>query len=346
MKELICIQEDITDERLNEILARSFRENYKKTIISCFFLYGNSFGLNRSTIGIKCFSYISRHYPQLFIKIYHLIPIYGKWNDLLCIDEPSIYHYIDTLIQIQLYKETLSMMKGEPISRFSFQMYYCIVNPDRLDVLLKHLELTHDDYYNKLTLLLKYKNYKEEYKNLFSYKTLKWNKFITSNFDCYVFCEVLNNFNFDTMIDYGLQLISHQKKNNLQNTINEMYKPYSVDLNSVIQSLMYNNYLPSFIVIITDAPFQQMTELEYIIMKNFSLKYPTIIYWDCSITTKNFFIQSDFIFLSGDLFDLLKMILSIKDFKNISNIGFMYKNIHKKILEHSFFEGIYHSLII
>ena len=68
------------------LLRNACIENLEKTIILCFYIRDRSeYGLGERQLGKWAFQWLFLNYPNQFMKIFHLIPNYGRWDDIYCL---------------------------------------------------------------------------------------------------------------------------------------------------------------------------------------------------------------------------------------------------------------------
>ena len=114
----------ITDDQLFKYLKKASEEDIIDTFIICFNVRDARGGKGEREIGKKMLTWLFLNSPGKFEKIFHLIPEYGRWDDLLCLFpgilkdnlDYSIQKKIINLFSTQLKKDKLLMLEGKPIS--------------------------------------------------------------------------------------------------------------------------------------------------------------------------------------------------------------------------------------
>lgn len=161
--ELMYFQDirSIPSEKLYTLIQRAMDINMIETIIVIFFIRSVHMGRGERKIGRVCFNFLANTYPKMFLTFFHLIPRYGRWDDLLYITNPYIIFFIDLFIKIQLEQDFLNMTLGKKISlcakwmpteNHSFHKY----NPHRFGILLSNLKMSRKEYRKLLSVLRKY----------------------------------------------------------------------------------------------------------------------------------------------------------------------------------------------
>jgi hypothetical protein len=110
------ISRNIPTERLYQILSHNSIDDLFSTITDCFYIRDYRNGRGERMLGRKCFTWMSLVYPNIFIKLIPLIPEYGRWDDLLYIENASVQKYIFDFIRSQLSQDYFNMTIGNKIS--------------------------------------------------------------------------------------------------------------------------------------------------------------------------------------------------------------------------------------
>ena len=73
----------IKDDKLFKYLEKASEEDIIDTFIICFNVRDPRGGKGERDIGRKMFTWLFLNKPEKFEKVFHLIPEYGRWDDLL-----------------------------------------------------------------------------------------------------------------------------------------------------------------------------------------------------------------------------------------------------------------------
>lgn len=99
-----------------DLLTRSSELDLIDTITSCFFIRDPRKGRGERDLGRLCFNWIADIHPTLFLKVFHLIPNYGRWDDLLYIQNSKIVPYVLKFLALQIDRDWMNMSIGLPIT--------------------------------------------------------------------------------------------------------------------------------------------------------------------------------------------------------------------------------------
>lgn len=109
--------------KVEEHLSKTCNESLIDAFILAFYTRDCRGGKGERDIGIKLFTYLYNNYPDMFMKIVHKIPEYGRWDDLHNFFPTNnsntnniCQEYVLDIYCKQLVKDYNSMMKGESIS--------------------------------------------------------------------------------------------------------------------------------------------------------------------------------------------------------------------------------------
>lgn len=105
-------QNDVVD--LNDILTACSSQNLTETIIAIFHLRDCRGGKGFRRIGIGCFVWLENNHPAEFRKVMHLIPEYGRWDDL-----SVFFGHCPEVVQMywnQLETDLQNMKTNNPVS--------------------------------------------------------------------------------------------------------------------------------------------------------------------------------------------------------------------------------------
>lgn len=156
---LVCSrQKTVNRLELVMYLDMSAQNDLLSTISICFFIRDCRNGLGKRKVGRWCFNWIATRHPTLFIKLISYIPVYGRWDDLLAIENTLFESIIFQYISLQLQRDTWNMITGDSISYCakwlpsegkSFSKSY----PEKFQRLLKTLKKTPREYRKYLKTL-------------------------------------------------------------------------------------------------------------------------------------------------------------------------------------------------
>jgi len=104
----------ISDEYLIEYINKALIEDVNDTFLLAFNSRDPRGGKGERTIGRKMFEYLWLNQPEKFKKVAHLIPEYGRWDDLLSFFPKE--DYIVSLFCEKLKEDKQLMNEGKPIS--------------------------------------------------------------------------------------------------------------------------------------------------------------------------------------------------------------------------------------
>ena len=113
-----------SDDSLFQYLEKSSKEDIIDTIILCFNIRDCRGGKGEREIGKKIFIWLFFNKISLFSKIFHLLPEYGRWDDLLIIlvqnystkEQEEVQKEILLLYINQLKEDKSDMLEGKPIT--------------------------------------------------------------------------------------------------------------------------------------------------------------------------------------------------------------------------------------
>lgn len=158
------------DEQLVEYLKTSASENLIDTIILAFNIRDCRGGKGERDIGRKLLAWIANKYPDKFESILHLVPEYGRWDDLLHLipEVPQITRIsILDLYKNQLKSDTENMIFGKSVSLCA---KWCPTEGSALDkkgnivdMLCKHMGIKKRQYRKKISPLRWYLNVVERF---------------------------------------------------------------------------------------------------------------------------------------------------------------------------------------
>ena len=103
---------------LENKMKKASEENLIDAIVLAFNARDCRGGKGEREIGRKLFRWLMEKYPVHFRKVLHLIPEYGRWDDLLFLlrDPWSDREHILEFLSSQLKKDKALMLEGKPIS--------------------------------------------------------------------------------------------------------------------------------------------------------------------------------------------------------------------------------------
>lgn len=111
----------IGKERFFSYLEEAAKESLADTIVLIFHLRDCRGGKGERALGRLAFTWLSEHYPEEFRKVVHLIPNYGRYDDLLTffpqgLDGTDFSNFAVTLFAKQLQQDLECMQQGKPCS--------------------------------------------------------------------------------------------------------------------------------------------------------------------------------------------------------------------------------------
>jgi hypothetical protein len=155
------IPRNIDKRRLYTILNKNSETDIQDTITDCFFVRDHKNGRGERDIGRLCFNWIADYHPLIFLRVIQYIPIYGRWDDLLYIDNDMLLSFIYDFLTNQLNRDYFNMTIGLPISTCakwlpsegkSFARHY----KSQFEQLLKKTKLSNKEYRQRISTMRKY----------------------------------------------------------------------------------------------------------------------------------------------------------------------------------------------
>lgn len=104
----------ISDEQLQKYIHKALGEDVNDTFILAFNSRDPRGGKGERTIGRKMLQYLFENQPEKFRRVVHLIPEYGRWDDLLQFFPKS--DFVLSLFCEKLKEDKQLMLEGKPIS--------------------------------------------------------------------------------------------------------------------------------------------------------------------------------------------------------------------------------------
>jgi hypothetical protein len=101
-----------SEDLLYKYLEKSSEEDIIDTIILCFNIRDCRGGKGEREIGKKVFTWLFFNQTSLFSKIFHLIPEYGRWDDLLCILSQNLTDKYQKEIQKEIFYLYIKQLKN------------------------------------------------------------------------------------------------------------------------------------------------------------------------------------------------------------------------------------------
>jgi len=113
----------VSDDKLYEYFEKSITENVIDTFVMAFNIRDVRGGKGERSIGNTMMTFLAIHHQEKFLKVLHLIPEYGRWEDLLCffprvnpgINSEVSEHVVDIVCK-QILSDLSDMKEGKPIS--------------------------------------------------------------------------------------------------------------------------------------------------------------------------------------------------------------------------------------
>jgi hypothetical protein len=142
--------------------------NVQKTVTDCFYIRDHRHGRGERDLGRMCFNWLADYHPVLFLKLFHHIPEYGRWDDLLYITNSYIRPYIYNFLAIQINTDYFNMTIGKPITTCAKWMpsegkSFARHHKQQFTQLLQHMKMTPKEYRVRISVLRKYLNIPEHY---------------------------------------------------------------------------------------------------------------------------------------------------------------------------------------
>jgi hypothetical protein len=126
--ELLLCKRDTNIPKLYNILSRC--TNIYETIKLCFHIRDCRGGKGERKIGRYCFIWLFINYPKEFTNFVHLIPYYGRWDDIFC-----LFMKLDSIEYINA--NYISNVKNLDLLKFyQKKIIFMVINQLKID--LKH----------------------------------------------------------------------------------------------------------------------------------------------------------------------------------------------------------------
>lgn len=93
-----------------------FYENKLLAIKWLFFASDVRGGLGERRLFRVCFKYLGQNHPELIKPILNLVPLYNRWDNLLCLLDSPLIDDVISLIKNQLEEDMRNMEENKPIS--------------------------------------------------------------------------------------------------------------------------------------------------------------------------------------------------------------------------------------
>lgn len=114
---------NISDEKLYEYFQKSITEDIIDTFVIAFNVRDVRGGKGERSIGNAMMTFLAIFHSEKFLKVLHLIPEYGRWEDLLCFFprvNPGINSEVSehavSIVCNQILQDLSDMNEGKPIS--------------------------------------------------------------------------------------------------------------------------------------------------------------------------------------------------------------------------------------
>jgi hypothetical protein len=113
----------VSDEKLYEYFEKSITEDVIDTFVIAFNIRDIRAGKGERSIGNTMMTFLAMNHQEKFLKVLHLIPEYGRWQDILCffpkvtpgINSEVSEHVVDIVCK-QIIRDLSDMNDGKPIS--------------------------------------------------------------------------------------------------------------------------------------------------------------------------------------------------------------------------------------
>lgn len=102
--------------RLEELFLRAYAEDPLLTVKTMFYTRDIRGGLGERTSGRQMMKLLARMHPDTVKRNLSLVPEYGRWDDLLCLEDTEVFDDAVKTIKEQLNKDIASMKEGKPSS--------------------------------------------------------------------------------------------------------------------------------------------------------------------------------------------------------------------------------------
>ena len=209
LSQLVTNPKYLFKTHLFDMLHKSSIYSIENTIVSCFFIRDYRNGIGYRLAGRWAFEWIGMEHPLLFIQIVALIPIYGRWDDLLhlltCNTIKSLHTYILQLIKVQLQIDVFNMMKGVDTSLLAKWLptenkRFHKKHPHLFTTLLKFLQLSKSEYRKHVTALREHLNLLEKHICTKQFHRINYSLLTTTNLKKY--SHLFHKFDADTFSLY------------------------------------------------------------------------------------------------------------------------------------------------
>lgn len=207
--QLVTNPKYMSKSHLFEMLHKCSIYSIENTIVSCFFIRDYRNGMGCRLAGRWAFEWIGMEHPLLFIQIVSLIPIYGRWDDLLYLltrnTLKSLHTYILQLFKVQLHIDILNMMTGNdtsllpkwlPTENKCFHKKY----PRLFTTLLKFLDFSKSTYRKHITALREHLNLLEKRICTKQFHSINYATLTATNIKKYN--RIFHKFDHDTFSQY------------------------------------------------------------------------------------------------------------------------------------------------
>lgn len=121
-KELLDINFSVTsmrnwiDEKIVDKFTKAYYENPYLAIKWLFYARDAREGIGERRLFRLCLKYLAEVHPDICEAVIHLVPEYGRWDDLWCLLDTSLDFKVGYLILKQLQEDSTNMADGKPIS--------------------------------------------------------------------------------------------------------------------------------------------------------------------------------------------------------------------------------------
>lgn len=149
-----------SESEIQSMFESALAQDVDTAIVWLFFARDIRGGLGERRTFRVCLKLLAREFPQKLRKVIHLVPEYGRWDDLLCLMETKVQSDVVSLIGKQLKDDINNMKSGKSISLLAKWLPSMNASSDetrRMGMLIaSKLKLNRIDYQNLLSKMRKY----------------------------------------------------------------------------------------------------------------------------------------------------------------------------------------------
>lgn len=105
-----------SESEIQHMFENALAQDVDTAIVWLFYARDVRGGLGERRTFRACLNLLAREFPQKVRKVLHLVPEYGRWDDLLCLIGTKVQSDVITMIDAQLKDDIIRMGKNESIS--------------------------------------------------------------------------------------------------------------------------------------------------------------------------------------------------------------------------------------